>query len=281
MTTARIASLHLYPVKGCRGLDVAAATVAVTGLVHDGVGDREWMIVDRAGRFVTQREHPRLALVQVGADAGALTLAPPGAPPLRVPPPAAEAPVRDVIVWGSQVRGADAGDAAAALLSGWLHLAVRLVRFDRSRERRCNPQYAGDSGAHTFFADGYPLLVVGAASLAELNERMAGHGEPVLPMNRFRPNVVIADLPPFAEDHLARLSVGDLALTPVKPCVRCQVTTTDQATAAVGVEPLRTLGEFRMDEPFGGVTFGMNAIVSAGAGARLAAGAPVTVDYRF
>ena len=106
-------------------------------------------------------------------------------------------------------------------------------------------------------------------------------GEPALPMNRFRPNLVVRGLPPFAEDHLSTLRIGDVELTPVKPCVRCQVTTTDQATAAVGIEPLRTLGGFRMDERFGGVTFGMNAVVTAGAGARIASGDTVTADYRF
>lgn len=281
MTAATLASLHLYPIKGCRGVDVASASVAVTGLVHDGVGDREWMLVDEGGRFVTQREHPQLALVVVGIDAGALTLTVRGAAPLRVAPPAADGPAREVVVWRSHVLARDGGDDAADLVSTWLGVHVRLVRFDRSRPRACNPQFAGDSGAHTLFADGYPLLVIGESSLSELNGRMAGYGEPPLPMNRFRPNVVVRGLPPFAEDHLATLRIGDLALAPVKPCVRCQVTTTDQATAAVGVEPLRTLGEFRMDEQFGGVTFGMNAVVTAGAGTAIAAGSPVDVDYRF
>ncbi len=281
MTSATLASLHFYPVKGCRGIDIASAAVAVTGLAHDGVGDREWMLVDRDGRFVTQREHPRLALVQVGIDGGTLTLTAPGATPLRVTPPSPDIPGREVVVWRSYVLGRDAGDAAAALLSTWLGFPVRLVRFDRSRARPCNPEFAGNSGAHTLFADGYPLLVIGESSLAELNERMTGHGEPALLMNRFRPNVVVAGLPPFAEDHVSTLRIGAVELTVVKPCVRCQVTTTDQATAAVGVEPLRTLGEFRMDEHFGGVTFGMNAVVTAGAGTRIAAGDPVTADYRF
>lgn len=281
MTTATVASLHVYPVKGCRGIDVAAAAVTVTGLTHDGVGDREWMLVDREGRFVTQREHPRLALVQVGTDGGALTLTTPGAAPLHVAIPTASASAREVVVWRSEVLGQDGGDAAAALVSAWLGVDVRLVRFDRARARPCNPEYAGNTGAHTFFADGYPVLVIGESSLAELNERMAAFGEPALPMNRFRPNVVVGGLPPFTEDHLATLRIGAVELTLVKPCVRCQVTTTDQATAAVGVEPLRTLGGFRMDEHFGGVTFGMNAVVTGGAGATIAAGAPVSAEYRF
>jgi uncharacterized protein YcbX len=278
MRDARISALNVYPVKGCAGIALESANVAVTGLVTQGVGDREWMIVDGTGRFVTQREHPRLARVRIAVDGEALTFSVPDAPPLRVALAAPALESHDVVVWRSQVRGFDAGDAAAAWLSAWLATGVRLVRFDRAVERLCNPDCAGASGAHTFFADGYPVLVIGEASLAELNERL---GADAVPMDRFRPNIVLAGLPPFAEDHLDTITAGDVTLKLVKPCVRCQVTTTDQASAEVGLEPLRTLAGFRMDERMGGVTFGMNAIVLRGAGGALAAGAPVDVVYRF
>jgi uncharacterized protein YcbX len=281
MSDARVSSLHVYPVKSCGGIALASATVAVTGLVADGVGDREWMIVDRDGHFVTQREFPRLALVALGLSADALAFSAPGTPSLRVPLTGPTREALDVIVWRSDVRGLDAGDAAAAWFSAWLGNEVRLVRFDRSLPRPCNPEFAGDSGAHTFFADGYPLLVIGDGSLAELNERLARGGAGPLPMNRFRPNVVLAGLPPFAEDHLDTVTVGAVVLQLVKPCVRCQVTTTDQATGALGIEPLQTLGAFRMDARLGGVTFGMNAIVRQGAGSALAPGMPAEVAYRF
>jgi uncharacterized protein YcbX len=281
MSDAFIQSLHVYPVKGCRGIAVASADLAVTGLATGGVGDREFMVVDRDGRFVTQRELPRLALVDVATVGDALRLSAPGSPALTIPLHAASGAARDVVVWRHQGRAHDAGDAAAAWLSAWLAADVRLVRFDRSHARLCNTEYAGDSGAHTYFADGYPLLVIGQGSLAELNERMTARGHDALPMNRFRPNVVLQGLPPFAEDHIHTIAIGDVVLKFVKPCVRCQVTTTDQQSAEVGLEPLRTLGEFRMDERMGGVTFGMNTIVAAGAGSALAVGAPVTIDYRF
>ena len=141
--------------------------------------------------------------------------------------------------------------------------------------------FAGDSGAHTLFADGYPVLVIGEASLADLNTRLAARSHPALPMNRFRPNLVLRGLPPFAEDHLDTIVAGDAVLRVVKPCVRCQVTTTDQDSAQVGMEPLRTLGEYRMSERAGGVTFGMNAIVIAGAESPLTTGAAARADYRF
>lgn len=281
MTEARIASLHVYPVKGCRGLAPALVTVATTGFVTDGVGDREWMVTDPTGRFLTQRELPRLALVETAVVDGTLTLSVPDLEPLSVPMDCAAGPRRDVIVWRSDVRGIDMGDAAANWLSAWLAADVRLMRFDRSIMRACNAEFAGDSGAHTLFADGYPILVIGEASLADLNDRLAARGQPALPMNRFRPSLVLQGLPPFAEDHLDTIAAGDVVLRCVKPCVRCQVTTTDQDSAQVGVEPLRTLGEFRMNEGMGGVTFGMNAIVIAGAANPLALGAAATVDYRF
>ena len=280
MNAARIASLHVYPVKGCRGIDVDRADVAVTGLVTQGAGDREWMVVDGDRRFLTQRELPRLALVTVDVTPDGLRLAAPHMRPCEVAFDA-HRDSRDVVVWRSTVLGADCGDAAADWISDWLARDVRLVRFDRARTRECNREFAGDSGAHTMFADGYPILVANAASLAELNARLVARGHAALPMNRFRPNVVIDGAKAFDEDHIDTIAVGDVLLRLVKPCTRCQVTTTDQATARVGVEPLPTLGEFRMDGKLDGVTFGVNAIVVEGEGRSLAAGAPATFEYRF
>jgi uncharacterized protein len=273
--------LHVYPVKGCRGIALETAEVATTGLVAAGTGDREWMIVDPAGRFVTQREFPQLALIATAVANDGVTLSAPGASPLLLPARTAPGAARDVVVWQSDVKGFDGGDAAAAWLSARVGTGVRLVRFDRALTRPCNPEYAGDSGAHTMFADGYPILVIGAASLADLNARLSASGGRELPMNRFRPNVVLAGLPPYDEDHVATITAGDVVLRCVKPCTRCQVTTTDQDSGNVGIEPLRTLAGYRMSERHGGVTFGMNAVVVGGAGAALAAGAAVDIEYAF
>ena len=280
MNAARVASVHVYPVKGCRGVEVDRADVAVTGLVTQGAGDREWMVVDETARFLTQRELPRLALVTVDVTRDGLRLAAPHMRPCEVAFDARGAS-HDVVVWHSTVLGADCGDAPADWMSDWLAHDVRLVRFDRARTRECNREYAGHSGAHTMFADGYPILVANTASLADVNARLVARGHAALPMNRFRPNVVIEGLPAFDEDHIDTIAIGGVLLRLVKPCTRCQVTTTDQATARVGIEPLATLGEFRMDEKLDGVTFGVNAIVVEGAGRSLAAGAPATLEYRF
>lgn len=280
MSGARVRSLHVYPIKGCRGIDLERAEVAVTGLVTGGAGDREWMVVDEDGRFLTQREHPRLALVVATAGGNGLRLSAAGMPELDIRRDSG-APSREVVVWRSTVLGSDCGDAAAAWMSRWLAHPVRLVRFDRARPRDCNPEYAGDSGAHTMFADGYPVLVANAASLDELNARLAARGHAPLPMNRFRPNVVIEGLPAFDEDHVDTIAIGDVVLRLVKPCIRCQVTTTDQATAQVGIEPLPTLGEFRMNVKLDGVAFGVNAIVAEGEGSSIATGDAAAIEYRF
>lgn len=269
MTDVAVVSLHLYPVKSCRALEVSRAIVAATGLAVEGARDREWMVVDAQGRFVTQREHPRMALIEPLVDGGTLRLRVPGNEPLAL---RAQGEAREVVVWRSSVRGFDAGDDAAAALSTFLGADVRLVRFDDALPRACNPDYAGESGATTLFADGYPLLVIGQASLDGLNERLATRGFPAAPMNRFRPNVVVAGLEPHGEDRVDRLVFGDVVLRPVKPCTRCVITTTDQASGERYAEPLRTLATYRRDERFGGVTFGVNAIVASGAGASLAAG---------
>ena len=278
--TPGIAGLCIYPVKGCRGVDISQASALVTGLASGPLCDREWMAVDRDGRFVTQREYPRLALVQPGLSGAALQLTAPGVPALDIPLDVPGAP-RDVVVWRSNVRGFDQGDAAAAWLSAFLRADARLVRFDPAKPRRCNPDYVGDSGAHTMYSDGYPILVIGQASLDDLNARLAAKGSPALPMNRFRPNVVVAGLPAYDEDHLDTLTCGDITLKIVKPCTRCQVTTTDQATGRVGIEPLPTLSTYRRNDALAAVTFGMNATVVAGAGRLLAVDAPATVTYRF
>jgi uncharacterized protein YcbX len=247
--------------------------------VHDGVADREWMVVDPDGRFVTQRDLPALALVVPTIAPGALRLTAPGLPPLDLDVRPAAGAARDVQVWRSHVRGHDAGDSAAGWMSRHLGRDVRIVRFDRTKPRRCNPDFVGRSGAHTLFADGYPLLVIGTASLADLNARLAQRGHAPLPMDRFRPNVVVDGLEPFDEDHVDTLRAGDVVLRMVKPCTRCQVTTVDQASATVGVEPLPTLAAFRHDARLSGVTFGMNAIVEHGG--ELVAGRRVDVALRF
>ena len=285
MPAARVAALNVYPVKSCAGIGQEHVRTAPRGLVASTpsgtVGDREWMIVDGGGTFVTQREYPRLALIGTTLEDGALILCVPGSAALTVSLERCRGATREVVVWRSRVRAHDAGDDAAAWLSSALGADLRLVRFDPSDRRLCNPDFAGDSGAHTAFADGYPLLVVAESSLADLNARLAAGGSRALPMNRFRPNIVLAGLEPFAEDHIDTLSIDGVTIKLVKPCTRCQITTTDQDTGQVGAEPLATLRGFRMNERLGGVAFGVNAIIVAGEGRTLSKGMDAEIAYAF
>lgn len=278
---AHVAALYVYPVKGARGLATGVATLRITGLALGAVADRQWMVVEPDGRFVTQRELPRLATVVPVLAGNALILTAAGRGDLAVALDAPRSEPREVIVWRSRVRAHDEGDAAAAWLSAHVGRAVRLVRFDPTDTRACNPEFAGDSGAHTLFADGYPLLVISEASLADLNARLARNGEGPLPMDRFRPSIVIAGWPEYEEDHLDTVDLGAVQLRMVKPCIRCQVTTIDQASAVAGIEPLPTLAGYRHDARLAGVRFGMNAIVTRGAGATLRVGLPVAGNVRF
>jgi uncharacterized protein YcbX len=278
MPDVTVTALDLYPAKSCRGIPLESARVEPTGLAVGTVRDREWMVVDARGRFVTQRESPDLALVGWSLADGFVAMHVPGREPIV---PSREGEARDVTVWHARVRGLDGGDEAAEALSGHLGKPVRLVRFDDRRPRPCNPDYAGDSGATTLFSDGYPVLVIGRASLDDLNERLAARGIGELPMNRFRPNLTVEGLDPYDEDHVDTLVAGPLALKLVKPCTRCEITTTDQASGERGIEPLRTLSTYRRDDRLAGVTFGMNAVVVAGAGSTLRVGEPMSARYRF
>jgi len=239
------------------------------------------MVADRHGRFTTQREYPRLALIETAIVDRCVTLTAPRVGTIQLPHALPAESSQDVIVWQSNVRGFDAGDVPARWISAFLGAELRMIRFDHAHQRMCNPAYAGDSGAHTMFADGYPVLIIGLASLDDLNVRLAAKGASPLPMSRFRPNIVIAGLDPYAEDHLDTVESDGVTLRLVKPCVRCQVTTTDQATGHVGFEPLPTLSTYRRNDALAGVTFGMNAVVIGGVGRTLALDSAVNAEYRF
>jgi hypothetical protein len=262
-----LASLHVYPVKSCRGLAVPQARLTDAGLEHD----REWMIVTPDGRFLTQREVPRLALVTTALESEALTLAAEGAGRLAVPLDV-RGSEREVVVWGHGCRAFDQGEAAARWLGDFLGRAVRLVRFDPAHRRLSDTAWTGGLEAPNRFSDGFALLAISLASLADLNARLPAP----LPMDRFRPNLVLDGLAPYGEDQLGDLVAGDVRLRRVKPCTRCSITTTNQGTGAVeGDEPLRTLKSYRWDRALRGVTFGQNLIVVAGAGSRLTVGHPL------
>jgi len=268
---ARITSLHIYPVKSCRGIDVATALLTPTGLEWD----RRWMLVDHRGRFVTQRTHPQLTTITTAIVDGRLELSAAGHPTLTVDP-RSNGTARHVKVWSDDCSGIDAGEEAAAWLSRVLGSPFRLLRKDDDVPRLADPEYAGSRPHPVSFADGYPVLLTSVESLAELNQRLPAP----IPMNRFRPNVVIEGVEAYAEDAMAAFRSGAVALRGVKHCTRCINTTTDQFDGRRdgSSEPLKTLKTYRYDKVLRGVAFGQNCIVDEGVGARLSVGAPMTIE---
>ncbi|MEU4062843.1 MOSC N-terminal beta barrel domain-containing protein [Streptomyces wedmorensis] len=257
MSTPVLRSVHVHPVKAMRALALTEAEVQPWGLA----GDRRWAVVDATGKVVTQRRHPRMALAtaELSPD-GAITLSAPGHPPLTVEVPHPSATVT-VEIFDKYVEAVPAGAAAAAWLSAYLECEATLVHMDAPEHRRpVDPAYALP-GETVSFADGYPLLVAAASSLDALNSLIAqgDHAdEGPLPMNRFRPNLVIEGTAPWAEDGWTRLAVGEVTFRVARPCGRCVVTTTDQLTAARGKEPLWTLARHRKND--GRVIFGQNLV---------------------
>ncbi len=254
--TIRVSGLNFYPVKGCRGSSLRAAEVGARGIA----GDRTFMLVDDDGCFITQRSHPRMALIEPRIAEWSLSLLAPGRDALSIPV-LADGQRRLVTVWRDSCVAIDQGDAAADWASSFLGTRCRLVRMADDFVRPVDRDYAVSEGDQVGFADGYPFLLTSEESLADLNARMATP----LPMNRFRPSIVISGAAPFAEDHWRRIRIGAIIFSVVKPCARCVVTTTDQSTAERGREPLQTLATYRKVQGRG-VMFGQNLIhQSAGA----------------
>jgi uncharacterized protein YcbX len=267
-----IAALNIYPIKGCRGIVLDRARVLATGFEHD----REWMIVTAEGRFLTQREEPRLALIQTTLSRSALTLTVPEGAAMKIPLEMTGERV-EVTVWRDRCTALDAGPRAAELLSDFLGRPVRLVRFDPEGRRVSAPEWTQGVEGITQFADGFAWLIASEASLTDLNSRLPAP----LPMNRFRPNIVLGGVAAFDEDRVHEFVADGVRLRAVKPCARCVVTTTDQSTGTRdGDEPLRTLRQFRFDRQLKGVTFGQNLILIAGAGRDLSVGQNIALDWK-
>lgn len=244
-----LADLLVYPVKSAAGMSVTEWPVTAQGLHLD----RSFMVVDaQSGEFLTQRQLPAMALIRPSLADDQLHLQTPGgAASVRLEELGQQ---RSIQVWEHAGPARDCGDPPAELLSDLLGSAVRLVGLDPSHDRQADAEHAGP-GVPVSFSDGYPLLVIGQASLADLNARLP---QP-LPMNRFRPNLVLGGTEAFAEDAWPRITVGSIPIDLVKPCTRCAITTVDQATGQrAGAEPLRALGTFRRSEK--GVMFGQNAV---------------------
>ncbi|HEY5760085.1 MAG TPA: MOSC N-terminal beta barrel domain-containing protein [Steroidobacter sp.] len=260
----QITGLNIYPVKSCRGIALKQARLTETGFEHD----REWLVITPEGRFLTQRERPQLAQVETAIAGDQLVLSKPNGADLSLPLNLT-GPEREVTIWRDKAAAFDAGDEAATWLTEHLGKPARLVRFDKRHKRASDAKWTDGAEALNQFSDGYPWLLISQGSLDELNRRMQNP----LPMNRFRPNIVVDGLPPFGEDSVDEFVAGSVRLKVVKPCDRCVVTTTDQITGErTSDEPLKALKEFRFDKNLRGVLFGQNMILTGGLGNELKVG---------
>lgn len=262
----KLTAIHVYPVKGAAGIAVEAADIDRTGLRHD----RRWMIVDGEGRFVSQRQRSRLCLLRPRFDADRLVLTAPGMDDVAVPLHPEAGARRHVQVWDDGVRAVVLGGEVRSWLTAFLGRdgsgAFDLAYFPSDEARQVRLDF-GREGDRVAFADAFPFLLIGEGSLADLNRRLQERGAGAIPMNRFRPNLVVAGTPPYAEDAWRAVRIGDIPFRVVKAAGRCVVTTTDQATGATGAEPLATLGTYRRQGK--AVVFGQYLLQDAGGTVRV------------
>ncbi|MGF6213064.1 MOSC domain-containing protein [Comamonas sp. 4034] len=274
--TGQIGQLWIFPIKSCAGIAVQSARLLPTGLEHD----RAFMLVDARGEFITQREIARMVLVQPAIEGGVMTVTAPGMEPLTVDM-AFTGPERSVRVWDDHVPALQAPDAINAWFSQFLQKECALVRMAPQAQRLASKKWTRGADAPTQFADGYPILVVSQASVDELNDRLTQGGHSAVVAHRFRANIVVQGFQSHDEDRIEALAVHQgnadsrqwLDLPLVKPCARCPIPDIDPATSQSGTSVTDTLQTYRHDDRLdGAVTFGMNAIVPAGAGGLLRVG---------
>jgi len=304
--TVSVASLHVYPIKSCGGIALSEALLVETGIEFD----RAWMVVDRAGRFVSQRELPRMALIQPVLKTSEMVLRAPGMLALHIALDRVEAPVR-ATVWDDEVAAYDMGDLCAQWFSDFLgspapgrpkadtaargadaegvsgvEFPLRLVRFDPEHKRLSNHRWTGALDAENAFADGFPILVSSVAALDELNRRLRAQGLPDVTMARFRPNLVLDGLDAHGEDALDEIEFatddGPVRIKLVKPCARCTIPDVDPLSAETGHAVGDTLAGYRADARLDGqITFGMNAVIVEGTLCALRVGMRGAASFNF
>jgi uncharacterized protein len=287
---ATIQSLWVYPVKSCAGVQLNEAILTETGLEFD----RAWMVVDAQGEFVTQRELPRMCLIQPTLKHYEMVLRAPGMLALHIALDKVEQPCR-ARVWGQDCAAYDMGDTAAqwftdflaqSLPAGTAAKKLRLVRFDPEHQRLSNNKWTQGVQALNQFSDGYPILVTSQAAVEDLNTRLATQGHSAVTMQRFRPNIVLAGIQAHDEDRVGPLHIataeGAVELALVKPCPRCPVPNVNPLTGVPSHEVGDTLQGYRQDARLdGAVTFGMNAITVSGFEQVLRVGQVVGANYAF
>lgn len=278
-----ITQLTVYPVKSLKGIDVTQSDIYAHGLAWD----RRWMLVDAQQRFVTQRQLPALATISVALTSDALVLSHPSVDPIAISLEEPKGNLRIVKVWDDHCKALPEREEVSRWLESVLGEQARgisMVRFAAEFTRAVEADFLAGGEAHTYFADGYPFLITTTASLDALNQALIAEGQAPIPMNRFRPNIVIECADAWAEDRWATLASeqGDYVLTLRKPCQRCKITTVDQQTAAIPApgEPLRTLLALNTQPYLKGAYFGQNATLTAGHGNVIRVGDEMVTTQR-
>lgn len=277
----QIENLYIYPVKSLQGISLPKAELTVRGFRYD----RNWMITDQNGHFLTQRKIPAFATLQVQVTEGGIRLTSGSGDPFDVLFDSKEKELRDTEIWSDHCKALDEGDEVSDWLTDTLGTVkgsrLRLVRIHDGYRRMVDPAHLRQGeNPHTAFADGYPYLVTSVSSLNRLNEKLIEAGAEAVPMDRFRPNIVISGPEPFSENRIDELASADghwrLGLR--KPCKRCKVTTVDQTAGTISnpAEPLRTLTKMQTVPELHGAYFGQNAILLSGEGGMVRVGDRLT-----
>ena len=276
-----VQALNVHPVKSCSVVGLNEVLLIETGFEFD----RAWMVVDAANTFITQRELPRMALIQQTLKHTELVLRAPGMIALHLALDTVQE-ARRVQVWKDEVAAYDMGDLAAQWFSDFLGQPLRLARFDPAQRRLSSREWTGKLEAENAFTDGFPILVASAASLDELNRRLAAAGQGAVTMARFRPNLVLDGLDAHGEDHLDEIwfatDEGPIRLKLVKPCARCSIPDVEPTTGEPGHAVGDVLASYRADARLqGALTFGMNAVIVEGIERALRVGMTGEGSFRF
>ena len=253
-----VQSIHCYPTKSCRGYSSHSLKALEAGFA----GDRQMMVTKLDGTFLSQRSYPLMSQVEIKKVRDEVLIRYKNEDFFYSYEPVG---AHQVKVWGDEILAADLGDKLANKVSQILGTPVRLVEVSSDTLRVADKSYT-ERDVHYGFADGFPYLITSDASLSELNQRIESKGDEPVPMESFRPNIVLSGLKPYQEDEIKRIRIGEAIFRLVKPCTRCRITCVDIETLAIRPEPLRTLGEYRYDEKLKGVCFGQNAYLESGFG---------------
>jgi uncharacterized protein YcbX len=244
-------SINIYPIKSLGGINLPYAQVTRRGFEHD----RVFMLVDKKGKFISQRDFPKMALVKTLLDESFIHISTPTMSGLKIPLlPSSELNKVEVSVWGTVCFAQHFSLEMDKWFSEYLNTECRLVFMPKEYKRSLNSEFKVFEDDHVSFADGYPYLLIGSASLDDLNQRL----ESPVKMNRFRPNLVIKTEIPFIEDTWKKIKIGEVVFQLMKPCARCQITTINQETLATTKEPLLTLSKYRLKDKK--ILFGQNLI---------------------